>query len=120
MPPQEQVDSARADLDLLLRGFQLSRMLRIVADLGIADRISPEGRLSLSDLAVQCGVQPQPLLRVLRALAAFAIFSVAPDETVAHTSRSRLLRTDVPNSMHHAARFWTAEGPWRTWEKLDV
>src|SRR3954453_17202900 len=111
MSQQEQVADHRAELDLLLRGFQLSRMLRLVADLGVADRISPDGKLSLSDFGAGCGVQPQPLLRVLRALAAFAIFSVTADGTVAHTARSRLLRTDAPNSMHHAARFWTAEGP---------
>ena len=120
MAQSEGVDGARAELDLLLRGFQVSRMLRLVADLGIADRINLDGRLSLSDLAAECGVQPQPLLRVLRALAAFAIFSITPDGRVAHTSRSRLLRTDARNSMHHAARFWTAAGPWKTWEKLDV
>ena len=31
-------DQDRVDLDLLLRGFQVSRMLRLVADLGVADR----------------------------------------------------------------------------------
>jgi hypothetical protein len=79
MPQQEAIDRERTELDLLLRGFQVSRMLRLVADLGIADRISPGDTLSLSDLAADCGVQPQPLLRILRALAAFAVFAVAPD-----------------------------------------
>jgi hypothetical protein len=120
VPQQEEIDGDRAGLDLLLRGFQISRMLRVVADLGIADRIGPDDILSLDDLAAACGVQPQPLLRILRALAAFAIFAIAPDGSIAHTPRSRLLRTDAPNSMHHAARFWTADGPWRTWEKIDV
>jgi SAM-dependent methyltransferase len=39
---------------------------------------------------------------------------------VGHTSRSLLLRNDVPNSLHHAARFWTAPGSWRAWEALDA
>ena len=49
----EPVPSAqdRAELDLLLRGFQVSRMLRLVADLGIADKIPPDGALSVNDLA---------------------------------------------------------------------
>ena len=59
-------------------------------------------------------------MRVLRALAAFGVFGVAADGIIAHTARSRLLRTDGPNSMHHAARFWTAPGSWRAWELLDV
>jgi hypothetical protein len=35
-------DAERTALDLLLRGFQISRMLRLVADLGVADRIPPD------------------------------------------------------------------------------
>ena len=80
------MEDGRAELDLLLRGFQVSRMLRLVADLGIADRIGPNGKLSLNDLAAECGVQPLPLLRILRALAAFSIFAVASDGSVAHTT----------------------------------
>ena len=62
----------------------------------------------------------EPLLRVLRALAAFKIFSVASDGTITHTPRSCLLRTHTPNSLHHSARFWTAPGSWRAWENLDA
>jgi hypothetical protein len=59
-------------------------------------------------------------MRVLLALAAFGVFAVTADGSVAHTTRSRLLRTDRQNSLHHAARFWTAPGSWRAWERLDV
>ena len=95
-------------------------MLRLVADLGIADRIPAESGIALADLAGECDVQSQPLLRVFRALAAFGVFSVAADGTIAHTPRSRLLRSDAPNSMHHAARFWTAPGSWAAWGMLDA
>jgi hypothetical protein len=120
MPESQEPDDERAALDLLLRGFQVSRMLRLVADLGVADRISLDGGVAVGDLARDCGVQPQPLMRVLQALAAFGIFAVMANGSVAHTARSRLLRTDRPNSLHHAARFWTAPGSWRAWERLDV
>jgi len=109
----------RASLDLLMRGFQVSRMLRLVADFGIADRIPSDGPVAVETLATACGVQSQPLIRVLRALAAFGIFSVAADGSIAHTPRSRLLRTDAPNSMHHAARFWAGAGAWAAWGMLD-
>jgi hypothetical protein len=33
------IEQDRQALDLLMRGFQVSRMLRLVADLGIADKI---------------------------------------------------------------------------------
>ncbi len=91
-----------------------------MADLGVTDRIPPDGRVAVGDLARDCGVQSRPLMRVLQALAAFGVFAVAADGGVAHTARSRLLRTDAPKSLHHAARFWTAPGSWRAWERLDV
>ena len=119
---QETMSSDRdyEQLDLLLRGFQVSRMLRLVADLEIADKIAPEGSILLVDLAAAYSVLPEPLLRVLRALAAFDIFKVSADGRVAHTSRSRLLRTDITNSLHYAARFWTGLGSWTAWGMLDV
>lgn len=110
----------RAALDLLIRGFEVSRMLRLVADLGVADWVAEENGAAIADLAQHCGVQPQPLVRVLRALAAFGVFSVAPDGTITHTPRSSLLRTDAPGSLHYSARFWAGPGSWRAWESLDV
>lgn len=110
----------RIALDLLLKGFQVSRMLRVVADLGVADRIAPDNRVALDELAAACGVQARPLRRVIQALASFDVFSVTANGAVAHTPRSRLLRTDARNSLHHAARFWTARGSWRAWEELDA
>jgi hypothetical protein len=120
MPSSCEANDERAALDLLVRGFQISRMLRLVADLGIADRIASDGCVAIDALAAECGVQSQPLTRVLRTLAAFRVFSIAADGRIAHTPRSRLLRTDTPNSMHHSARFWTAPGSWAAWGMLDA
>jgi hypothetical protein len=119
MPELPDANDDRVALDLLVRGFQISRMLRLVADFGVADRIPPDDSIAIDALASDCGVQSQPLLRVLRALAAFGVFTVAADGGIAHSARSRLLRTDTPNSMHHSARFWTASGSWAAWGKLD-
>jgi O-methyltransferase len=113
-------DPDRLALDLMLRGFQVSRMLRVVADLGVADRIPADGAVAVADLAAAGSVQPTPLLRILRALAAVGVFRVSAEGLVAHSPRSRLLRTDAPLSLHHAARFWTLPGSWRAWEKLDA
>ena len=113
-------DADRAALDSLLRGFQISRMLRLVADIGLADKIPKDGSCSVSDLAAGCAVLAAPLLRVLRALAAFGIFRLGADGSVAHSPRSVLLRTDEPNSFHDAARFWTAPGSWKAWGALDA
>ncbi|HEX2509844.1 MAG TPA: methyltransferase, partial [Microvirga sp.] len=95
-------------------------MLRVVADLGVADRIPADGAVAVADLAAAGSVHPTPLLRILRALAAVGVFRVSAEGLVAHSPRSRLLRTDAPLSLHHAARFWTLPGSWRAWEKLDA
>ncbi len=117
--PEDSADD-RAYLDGLIRGFQVSRMLRLVADIGVADHIGTEGRVAIDDVATACGVLAQPLIRVLRALAVFGIFSVSSDGTIGHTARSRLLRSDTPNSLGHSARFWAAPGSWAAWGKLDA
>lgn len=115
-----QQDNDRLKLDLLIRGFQVSRIIRVLADLSLADKIEPHGSLTIEILAAQCEVKVQPLLRMLRAAACFDVFSVGPRNEVCHTPLSLLLRTDTPASMCHSARFWTTPGSWRAWEYLEV
>ena len=117
---EDRNDGDQVALDLLIRGFQVSRMLRLVADLGIADKIPKDGNCNVRDLAIACAVLATPLLRVLRALAAFGIFRIGADGSVAHSPRSVLLRTDEPNSFHYGAKFWTAPGSWKAWGALDA
>ena len=85
MSPQSDVEA----LELLIRGFQVSRMLRLVADLTIADKLPDDGARNVDDLASACGVQATPLLRVLRALAAFDVFCVTVDGQVSHSQIGR-------------------------------
>jgi hypothetical protein len=110
----------REALDGLIRGYQVSRMLGLVAELQVADRVPEHGSLSVGDLARACGVRPVPLLRILRALAAFQVFALTPDGEVSHSPRSLLLRTDAPDSLHLSARFWTEPGSWRAWGELGT
>src|SRR3954449_10642492 len=85
----------RTELELLLRGFMVSRMLRLVADLGLADRIPPDGEVAVRDLAAACSVQEGPLLRILRSLASLGVFRLSPEGAAGHSAKSALLRTDV-------------------------
>lgn len=110
----------RAALDRLIRGFQISRMIRLAADLTLADRIAPEERRRAADLAVECNVNATALLRILRALASFGIFRLTASGEISHSPLSLFLRTDRPGSLHYGARFWTAPGSWRAWGELDV
>src|SRR5262245_25435443 len=114
------VRDSRPSLDFLIRAFQISRMIRLVADLMIADKIDTTDPCSIRDLAGKCSVLPTPLLRILRALAAFGIFQVSADGMVAHSPQSLRLRTRAPNSLHYAARFFAAPGCWKAWGELDA
>jgi hypothetical protein len=110
----------RVALDLMIRGFQVSRMIRLAADLALADHVGREARTTVAALAEATATDPARLIRVLRALAAFGIFQVDADGAVSHTPRSLLLRRDTPGSLHHAARHWAAPGSWGAWGRLDV
>ena len=108
-----------ASLYRLINGFKLSRMLGLVVDLGIADRIPVSQAVSAKSLAVASGVLPDPLLRVFRALASVGIFTMPGEEMIGHSGLSALLRTDTSPSLHFAARLFMAPSEWGAWGALD-
>ena len=103
---------------VLIRAFQISKMLSVAATLGVADRIGDSPR-PVNALAQECGAHAEMLLRLARALAAFGIFSVDSAGNIAHTERSRLLRSDSCPTLHHAARYWTMPSNWAAWAALE-
>src|SRR5579871_1511917 len=103
---------------VLIRAFQISKMLNVAAALGVADRIGETPR-PLSAVAEECGANTEVLLRLCRALAAFGIFSVDDTGNIAHTARSRLLRSDSHPTLHDAARYWTMPSNWAAWAALE-
>jgi hypothetical protein len=114
------MQSDHLTLNLLIRGFQVSRILRVVADLGVADEVPQVGACGVGELARSCSVLSTPLTRLLRALAAFSVFRITPEGQVSHTKLSLLLRTDHPDTLRPAALALTAQGSWRAWGVLDV
>jgi len=106
------------DIALLIRAFQLSQMLSVAAELGIADRIDDQA-VSVEDLARGSAAHPAMPLRMLRALAAFGIFAVDDAGRVTHSQVSHLLRRGANSTLHHAARYWTMHSNWAAWEKLE-
>src|SRR5438477_12682848 len=95
-------------------------MIRLAADLMLADRIGADRSRAVADLAAECNVHAAPLLRILRALASFGIFRVTASAEISHSPLSLLLRTDTPGTLHYGARFWTARGSWQAWGELDA
>ena len=108
-----------ASLYRLINGFKLSRMLGLVVDLGIANRIPVSQAVSAKSLAVESGVLSDPLLRVFRALASVGIFTMSADNMIGHSRLSTLLRTDSSPSLQFAARLFMAPSEWGAWGALD-
>ena len=55
-----------AEIALLIRSFQISKMLEVAATLDLANRIGNECRPA-AELARECGADPEMLLRLCRA-----------------------------------------------------
>ena len=90
-----------ADMTLLTRGFQLSRMIQVAVVLGLADHLEG-GPQPVTVLALKADADPAMLLRLCRALAAFGIFEVDTGGLVAHT-----------------ARYWATPHVWGSWGHLE-
>jgi hypothetical protein len=100
-------------VDALLQlsaGYYVSRALHAVADLGVADAVGDAPR-PVATLAASIGANTDALDRVLRLLALYGIFQYS-DGAVAHTSSSRMLRRDHPQSMHSMVRMFGLPGFW--------
>src|SRR3954470_6468139 len=100
-----QTDDVTA-LSVLIRGFQVSRMIRLAADLGLADHLvinGEAGGMAAVALASVTGVSAEPLLRMCRALAAFGVFTVDADGKIGHSPMSLLLRRDSRPGLYHEA-----------------
>jgi hypothetical protein len=107
------------ELLLLIQGFQITRILKAAADLGLADRIEPGANLAVADLAALSHVEPERLRRLCRALAAMGVFTIDETGQIGHSKKSLLLRTDSKPSLHYMARFWGTQCNWATWGAFE-
>ncbi|GAA0930521.1 methyltransferase [Pseudonocardia zijingensis] len=89
----------------LLGGFQTSQALYVVAKLDVATLLD-DGPMTVADLAAACGAQPEPLARLIRALAPMGIFRRLPDGTVETTPLGATLSANRPDSARPLALFW--------------
>ncbi len=78
-------------------GSWITQGIWVAAELGIADLLA-EGPQSAEQLALRTQTRPDPLYRVLRALASVGVFCEDTQGRFLQTPLSELLRTDVPGS----------------------
>jgi hypothetical protein len=101
----------------LLSGYWHSQCLFVLAELGIADRLSP-GPASSRDLAEACGADPEALFRFLRAMGDVGLVSRIGEDLFAATPMSALLADGHPGSLRPLARFGGHPLHWRAWGNL--
>ena len=105
------------DLVAIARGYQRSRALTVVAELGIADLLNDGGR-SVEDLAAASGAAAEPLYRLLRALASLGVFHEEHERRFSLTPMGQFLRADHPLTVAPVARMFGAEYQWKAWGEL--
>ena len=101
----------------LSAGYYVSRALHAVAELGVADALgdAPQPTAALADrTAAHAGA----LDRVLRLLAQYGVFEYN-EGVVVHTSLSRMLRQDHPQSMRSLVRMFGLPGFWTSVGELN-
>lgn len=107
------------EMALLIRSYQFSKMLEVVAAIGLTDRLDQVPRPA-KELASECGADEGMLLRLCRALAAFGVFAVDAAGNISHTSKSRWLRSDANPTLYYAVRYWCMPSMWATWGNLEL
>jgi hypothetical protein len=115
MPDDLRSPPPAAQLQQLIMGFRTTQMIHVAAKLGLADHLST-GPRTAAELAMAVSAAPQPLYRLLRALASLGIFAETGEGSFALTPLGRLLQRDVPGSLRSSALlygdevFWAAYG----------
>ena len=107
-----------AQLLAILFGFIGTKALSLAAKLGIADMLK-DGPQSVTELARLAHCQPQPLYRLLRALAGSGVFAEEKEGHFRLTPTAELLRSDAPGSLRGFAIYFGADWHWRVWEDLE-
>lgn len=100
----------------LFAGLGISSCTQLIADFGIADALG-DSPATAAELAAKLGLNADALGRVMRCAVTFGVFEDLGDGRFLHTTRSRLLRSDHPQSLRSAARII---GPsWPVYAALD-
>ena len=81
------------ELTRLISGFQISRMIQVVASLGVADLLK-DGPRSYDEIAAATGAHPRSMYRLLHALASTGVLEEKADACFSLTDIGECLRSD--------------------------
>lgn len=102
----------------LLTSFWISRLLFVVAKLGVAD-VLVEGPMSVEAIAEKVGAHPAFLRRALRALASVDVFAEGASGRFRLTPLAQTLRSDQPDSLRAFALMIASDYNWKAWNILE-
>ena len=113
MDPQQ----AAMELTRLIGGFQISRMIQVVASLGVADLLK-DGPRSYDEIAAATGAHPRSMYRLLHALASTGVLEEEADACFSLTDIGECPRSDSPHSRAAWARQTDRAYVWNSWGAL--
>lgn len=112
-----QEQSPLLTVQYLICGYVISRCVHVLARLGVAD-VLDETPKTAAELAPLVGAQPEALYRVMRLAAAHDVF-VQDGDTFRHSTVSRLLRRDHPQSLRPLTLMMGFDTIWDTLRELE-
>ncbi|HXV84939.1 MAG TPA: methyltransferase, partial [Candidatus Binatia bacterium] len=101
----------------MMLGVAQTQLLRVAAQLGIADLLKGEPK-SLEELAEVTDTQAAALLRIMRALIHLGIFAETETGKFICTPLGELLQADNPNSLRNYAILMSSDWLNRVWSNL--
>lgn len=107
---------SHSHLAKMISGYWLSQAVYAVAKLGLADLLN-EAPQTAEQLAAQVKTLPQPLYRLLRALASVGVFVEDDTHHFSLTEMGQLLRSGVPGSQR-AMAIMAGEEHYHAWGEL--
>jgi SAM-dependent methyltransferase len=115
-PTKEEHAAAAVVLEMIW-GVHVSRVVYVLAALGIADLLAG-GPMTAAQLAQATQAHEEPLYRVLRLLAALGVLAERDHRSFSLTIVGERLRTDVPASMRSFAMLVEYLGGMRSFEPI--
>ncbi|MFZ1988152.1 MAG: methyltransferase [Alphaproteobacteria bacterium] len=97
----------------LSTAYFVSRVLHVVAELGVADALG-DAPMTAAELAAKTGANADAMFRALRLLASHGVFEMSGDRFT-HSEASRLLRQDHPRSLRPWVRMMGSPLNWNTY-----
>jgi hypothetical protein len=104
--------------DMIFLSKWSSQTLCAGAELGVFDYLSRDSTRTASDVAMETGLEPTLLYRLLRALASLGLLNEMPGRHFSLTERGAVLCTDAPGSLRYMAMLEGGPEHWAIWRHV--